>query len=536
MLRKMSFLLSALVLALVAATAAAQDDTFELTILHTNDSHSHHEPNSDGDGGIARQATVMNQIRGEVDNLLLLSAGDRFTGTLFHQQYRGADQIQIMNLLGYDALVIGNHEFDDGEELLEAFVQGVEFPVLSANVDYSAFPGIDEVIEPFTTVEVAGEQIGVIGLTTEDSTVTSNPNDAIIFDADYAGIANAAAAELAEAGVNKIVLLTHIGISFDLDLLPQLEGIDVVLGGHSHTLLANRYADAAREYPVVAESATGEPIIYAQVGSNNVYLGRMDLEFDADGLLTDFDGDAILLSRYITPDAEVQALVEELAGPIEALRAEPIGAEAAFVLDGDRTVCRLEECHLGNIITDALIAETGADIAIQNGGGIRADIDAGEITLGEVLTVLPFGNLVSTLDLTGADIVASLENGVSRITVTDGVISRSGANGRFPQVSNLRYSFDPTQEPGSRIVSVEVLNDMGAFEPIDPEAVYSVATNDFMRAGGDGYELFETNAMNAYDFGRPLDQVVAEFMALFSPVSPEIEGRITIVNAELEAR
>ncbi|PJF39348.1 MAG: multifunctional 2',3'-cyclic-nucleotide 2'-phosphodiesterase/5'-nucleotidase/3'-nucleotidase [Phototrophicales bacterium] len=517
-------------------TSFAQDnETFSLTILHTNDTHSHHEPQRNGNGGVARQASVVNQIRAEGGNTILLDAGDRFTGTLFHQQYRGADQIEIMNALGYDAIALGNHEFDDGESTLEAFVQGLNFAVLSANTDFSAFPTIDEIVAPYTILTVGDQQIGVIGLTTPDTPITSSPSDEVIFNEDLVGVTQQYVEELTAAGVNKIILLTHVGITVDTDLVSQLSGIDIIVGGHSHTLLSNTYADAELEYPLEFEGADGNPILYVQAGEKNIYLGRLDVTFNSEGVLVDWGGDVILLSRYITPDPEMQALVDELAEPVNELRNQPIGAVATELLVGDRSVCRIEECALGNIITDAIRLETGADIVIQNGGGIRADIDAGEITVGEVLTVLPFGNTIATVTLTGEQVIAALENGVSAVTVGEGgVISRSGLNGRFPQVSGLRYTFDPTQEVGSRIVSVEVLNqETGEYEPIDPEAVYFVATNDFMLNGGDGYSVFAEGA-GPYPFGRPLEDATIDYLVSLGEVSPYIEGRITLVNATIE--
>ncbi len=529
-------LLAVAALLSAAAFTAAQDDTFTMTIIHTNDTHSHHEPQSDGHGGIARLATVVDQLRAGTDNSIFIDAGDRFTGTLFHTQYRGAEQIDIMNMLGYEALVIGNHEFDDGESTLEAFVQGLEFPVVSANVDYSAFPGIDEVIVPSTIIDVNGTQVGIVGLTTADSQVTSTPSADIIFDEDLVAVAQAEIDALEAEGVNKIIVLTHIGISFDEGIAPALRGADVIVGGHSHTLLANAYTDAAGPYPLVLEGSDGAPVLVVQVGDNTQYVGALEVEFDAAGVLADWDGDAIFLSRFITPDAEMQAMLEELAGPVNELRNQPIGADAVALLDGDRTVCRIEECALGNLISDAVYEETGADIVIQNGGGIRADIDAGEITVGEVLTVLPFGNTVANATLTGEQVVAALENGVSRVEVTDGVISRSGLNGRFPQVAGLRFDFDPTAEVGSRVSDVEVLDrESGEFAPIDPTATYFVATNNFVLDGGDGYEQF-LQGEDLYAFGRPLDQVVIDYFADLETVEANIEGRITLMGAEIEAR
>jgi 5'-nucleotidase len=532
MLRKL-LLIGAIALFSVMPVAA-QSDTFRLTILHTNDTHAAHEPNANGDGGVARQAAVVSQIRAEGRNVVLLDAGDRFTGSLFHQQYRGADQVRIMNLLGYDAMVLGNHEFDDGEDVLLNFASNLTFPALAANVDFGPFEELGALIQGYTILEVGGQQIGVIGLVTPDTTVTSSPSRDITFFDNLAEIANAAAAELTEAGVNKIILLTHIGVELDLALLAQLSGIDLVIGGHSHTLFANAYTAAGgRAYPARANDADGSTIYYVQAGSNNQYLGRLDVTFDGSGVITAVGGDVIFLTRYITPDAEMSALVTELAGPIEELKATPIGAAASALLVGDRTVCRVEECALGSLIADALRAETGAQIAIMNGGGIRADIDAGEITLGEVLTVLPFGNLTSTFDVLGADVVAALENGVSRIVVENGAVVRAGANGRFPQVSGIRFTFDPTQPAGSRVVSVEVLGEDGAYSPIDLEAVYTLVSNDFVRTGGDGYAMFRDNARNAYDFGKPLDQVVAEYFVRLGTVDPLVDGRIVVQGATL---
>jgi 5'-nucleotidase len=208
MLRKLGLIASSFGLAaLLVSGAAAQDESFSLTVLHTNDQHAAHEPFSGGNGGVARQAAVQNQIIAEGGNVLLLDSGDRFTGSLFHQQYRGEDQVQLMNALGYQGMTLGNHEFDDGEDRLLAFLQGLSFPVVSANVDFSAFPDIDALVEPYTIVEVAGQQIGLIGLTTADTVVTSSPSADIAFSDDYATIANEAAAELTAAGVNKIRLM-----------------------------------------------------------------------------------------------------------------------------------------------------------------------------------------------------------------------------------------------------------------------------------------------------------------------------------------
>ncbi len=534
MQRNAALLLAVMLSLALIAPLGAQEDSYELTIMHTNDVHAEHEPGRSGDGGAARQATVVRQIRDEVANHLLLDGGDRFTGTLFHIQWLGQDSAQIMNMIGYDAMTLGNHEFDNGDEVLAAFVDALEFPVVTANVDFSDSPLLAGKIEPMVTLEVGDGSVGIIGLVTPESEILSSPGPELVFEYDLVSVTQNAVDALTAAGVNKIILVTHIGYAADVEVAQQVSGVDVVVGGHTNTFLSNTYNGAQGEYPTVLESASGEPVLVVQASTKTRYLGRLDVEFDGGGVLSDWDGDAILLSRYITPAPDVSDLVAGLAEPINELRSRVVG-ESAIVLEGNRSVCRVEECNLGNFIADALREETGAQIVYMNGGGIRSGIDAGEITMGEILTVQPFGNVTSTFGLSGADVIAMLENSVSRIQLNDqGQVQRSGGSGRFLQLSGARFSVDPTQEVGSRIVSVEVLNDAGDYEALDPEAIYSMAGNNFVRNGGDGYSVLAENAIDPYDGGRVDFNVTLDYIVANSPVAPVTEGRITYINAEVE--
>lgn len=522
MFRKSVFGLVILAVVLTAALAAAQSDaTWQLTIMHTNDTHASHDPLSNGNGGVTRQASVVEQIRARADNSLLLDAGDRFTGTLFHAQYLGQDQALIMNLMGYDAMALGNHEFDNGDDVLAAFVDAADFPVLSANIDFSASPYLADKVAPYAVLDVNGEQVGIIGLLTEDTTNKARPGAELVFSDDYSGIAQQYVDELTAMGVNKIILLTHMGLGLDMRVASEVSGVDVIVGGDSHTLLSNAYAAAEDRYPVIVENPDGQPVYIVHAGDQNEFMGRLDVTFDADGVVTRASGDVILLSQFITPSADMNDLIEELREPLTALLEEKVGESAVAM---DNSTCRNEECVIGNMIAEAIRLETGVQIAFQNGGGIRAGIDEGMVTVGEVRTVLPFGNLVSTFELSGADVIASLENGVSRVN------DERGGTGRFAQVSGLRYTWDLSQEVGSRILSVEVLDaETGEYAPIDLEAMYTIAANDFMRGGGDEYYAFRDNAVNAYDYGRPLDVVVMDYLKANSPVNPQLEGRITNV-------
>ncbi|MBC7813628.1 MAG: metallophosphoesterase [Burkholderiales bacterium] len=303
---------------IITACSVAEAQTqqpFTLTILHTNDEHSHHLPNADDIGGAARLATVVQQIRAETDNLLLLDAGDRFTGTDFHDQHRGQDSAQIMNLLGYDAMTLGNHEFDDGDEVLAAFIDALEFPVVSANVDFSTSDALRGKVELYVVLTVGGESIGIIGLTTRDTQFEGKAGEGITFSREYAAIVQPIIDQLAADGVNKIVLLTHLGILEETPLANAVSGVDIIVGGHSHTLLSNTDATAEGPYPTVFESASGEPVLWVQAGVNGTHVGRIDLTFDANGILTTWQGDTLALTANIAADETMSARITELSTP-----------------------------------------------------------------------------------------------------------------------------------------------------------------------------------------------------------------------------
>jgi 5'-nucleotidase / UDP-sugar diphosphatase len=496
------------------------DGNYSLTILHTNDVHAHHAPNADGDGGAALAASVIQQVRASNPSVLLLSAGDTSIGTLFYVMHHGMDSADLMNAIQYDAMTLGNHEFDEGEGNLALFIDALNFPVVAANVDFSHSTALKDKTVPYVILEESGEKIGIIGLVPPDTATISRPGSALIFKSDLAQIVQSNVEELTTQGVNKIIVLSHIGYPADLELAQAVTGVDIIVGGHTHTLLANYDTRATAAYPTEVETSEGKTMLVVQSGENLEYLGKLDLKFDPNGDLLEWDGDTIYLSHYISPDPDTSAMVATLYAPIEALTSEVI-SKSALYLEGDRKVCRVEECNLGNLITDAMRAETGAQIAFENGGGIRASIEQGDVTLGDVLTVLPFGNLVSTASLSGQDVWATLENGVSLI--------EEGA-GRFLQVSGLRYTFDPSKPAGSRIISVEVLDSEGEYQPLDKTAIYTVATNDFMRGGGDGFTVLAENGIDAYDFGRPLDEVLADYMKANEPVNSAVEGRITVIQ------
>ncbi len=504
-------------------TSAVQAD-YTLHILHINDLHSRIEPVSRFDGtcsvtqdqagecfgGVARLKTYLDAKRAELagENVITLDAGDQFQGSLMYTTYKGAVEAEMMEAIGFDAMAVGNHEFDDGPNVLASFVDNVSFPVISGNLDLSGSNTLKGKINDFVVLNVGGEKIGIISALATDTAETSSPGRNVIFQDEMDALA-ADVAELEAQGVTKIIALNHVGALKDFQIA-TLPGIDAVIGGHSHTLFSNTIDRAAFGYPHFIEDT---PVV--QAGAYSKYVGHLTLTFEDGGILRSASGDTALLDASVPQDTDLMARIAELAGPIETLKAQVIGEATAFI-EGDRSVCRAMECAMGNLVADAMldrVQNQGIDIAIQNGGGLRASIDAGEITMGEVLTVLPFQNTLATFTASGADILAALENGVSEI--------EEGA-GRFPQVAGLSYRFDLTATPGLRISDVMV-GDVS----IDPEATYGVVTNNYMRNGGDGYDMFET-AQDAYDFGPGLEVVVADYIAkLGGAYTPYTDGRIT---------
>ena len=509
-------------------------DTFSLTLLHTNDTHARVD-GQDGIGGSARLATVINQYRATNNNVMLVDAGDQFQGTLFYRLYKADIITQTMNLLGYDAMTIGNHEFDDGPAQLARLISGVNFPVVSANIDASAEPALAGLIAPSTVVTINGEQIGVVGVTTQETPILSSPGPNVHFSDEVAAV-QAAVDQFTAQGINKVVALTHIGYVEDMALAQAVHGVDIIVGGHSHTFVytpdtAPVNGDIpAGPYPTVVNGTDGNPTLVVTAFQWSRYLGHLDVTFDSNGVASSWSGDPIFLGASVEKDPTMQALVDSYRAGVDELRNTFIGETtvALPILVGGQQICRAGECLMGNMVADAILRRvnmmdpnTHYDIAIENGGGMRAPIDVGPISIGEVLEVLPFGNTIATLGLRGSDVVAALENGVSRVGL--------GSNGRFPQVSGLRFKFNLKFPVGSRVSDVEVFNGT-SYEPIEPDRVYNVATNNFMRTGGDGYTVFRDNGINPYDFGPPLEDAVMDYITVNSPISPMIEGRITQVT------
>ncbi|WP_036840717.1 bifunctional metallophosphatase/5'-nucleotidase, partial [Pleomorphomonas oryzae] len=524
-------ILAAGALALSAGTALAD---FQLTILHINDFHSRIEAINKYDstcsaketeanecfGGIARVKSAIDAKRAELKggNLLVLDAGDEFQGSLYYSTFKSGPVAEFMNGIGFDAMAIGNHEFDDGPAELDKLIGAVKFPIISGNTISAKGSLLDGKYKGYVIKEIGGQKVAVVSVLATDTSETSSPGKDITFE-DEITYLQKAVKEIEGQGVDKIIALTHVGYLKDQEIAEKVDGIDVIVGGHSHTYLSSTDKKSSGPYPTLVKSPSGVDVPVVTAYAYSKYLGDLTVTFDDKGVVTAAKGAPLLLDASVKPDEGYAARVKELGKPLEELKAKVVGSSTA-VIDGDRKSCRAVECSMGNLVADAAldrVASQGITISIANGGGLRASIDAGDVSMGEVLTVLPFQNTIATFQIDGAGIKEALENGVSQVD--------EGA-GRFPQVSGLKYTFDRSKPVGSRITSVEV-KDGDKFVPLEAAKTYGVVTNNYVRGGGDGYKTFADKAVNAYDYGPNLEDVVAAYLTAHNPYKPYTDGRIT---------
>ena len=516
----------------LTASALALSSTFALAdytlhILHTNDIHSRVESISKYDstcgaddeaegkcfGGMARLKTAIDTMRAEManDNVVVLDAGDPFQGSLFYSTYKGAAEAEFMEAIGYDVMAVGNHEFDDGPAGLAGFIDKVSFPVISGNLDMSGEALLKDKVKDHIVLEVGGKKIGIISALATDTVDTSSPGDGIVFQDEIESL-KADAAALEGEGVDIIIALTHVGLPKDLEIAKAVPAIDVVIGGHSHTKMLND--GESQPYPAMVD---GRPV--AQAYAYSKYIGKLTVTFDDDGNVKSASGDPVLLDASITPDAAMAARISEMGAPIEEMKKQVV-ASTNTVIDGDRSVCRTTECPMGNLVADAMldrVKDQGIAIAIQNGGGLRASIDEGEVTMGEVLTVLPFQNTLSTFFVSGQTVIDALENGVSQV---------EEVKGRFPQVAGLKFTWDQSVAPNEGRIKEVLVQDGENWVPIDTAKTYGLVSNNYVRNGGDGYKMFRA-AERAYDYGPDLADVTAEYLAEQDGYTPYIDGRIS---------
>ncbi|WP_235846913.1 5'-nucleotidase C-terminal domain-containing protein [Neobacillus soli] len=519
--------------------AGQANEKFTLNVMHSNDTHANVD-NATNNINVAKKMTAIKSVRAEKPESLLLDAGDVFSGTLYFNEFKGLADLEFMNLAGYDAMTFGNHEFDEGTKVLSNFVKEASFPFVSANVDFTNDANLKSRYHKDVTTDnpkggeiyngiikvVNGEKIGIFGLTTAETPTISSPGDGVDFK-NYLEEARKSVASLEAQGVNKIIALTHIGFDDsvvwdnDLELAKQVEGIDVIVGGHSHTKL-----DAP-----VFDKTGDEPTVIVQANEYNKFLGTLDVTFDAAGkvIVPETTGKLLDISKYSEDAATLQILNTKYKPAVQVKENTVVGT-AAVALEGGNPLARTRETNLGNFITDGMLAKAQSInpdtlISVQNGGGIRVTLPAGNITVADVFKVLPFGNTLGIMDLKGSEIKEALEYSVKDAPAT--------AFGGFLHVSGMKFTYDSSKPAGQKIQTIEVKGKDGSYTALDLTKHYFVATNVFTAKGGDGFTMFE----KAYKEGRVSEpgyvdwEMFNDYIAAQpnKTVNAQVEGRIVNV-------
>lgn len=475
----------------------------ELTFFHTNDTHAHLKPFQRGRdkplvGGIAHLAALLARKRKEYPDSLLLSAGDVFQGTLFYNFFKGEVDFRCMNLLGYDAMCLGNHEFDDYQEILLRSLGMLKFPALSANLAFSSVTELNRLVQPFVIRELAGVKVGIIGLTTDELTRLTNPKylNGVVVN-DCVGILHNFVAMIRDQ-VDLVVILSHIGLNRDLEIAATVDGVDLIIGGHSHVALPR---------PVLVESPLGRKVVVNQAGEWTEHLGMVRIAMDRETKKWEYLEGGLL---PVGPDSGTDAEIDRLVGDYDQLvhqEVKRVIGRTKVPLIGSKEISRTRESNLGNLIADALRRHYRADIGLCNGGGIRTSIFGPEITIEHVLEAFPFDNLSVVLSLKGEQIVQAFRH-VAREMQGD-------LFGGFLQVSGLKVVYARGDLQEIRLADGQ---------PLEPGKIYQVAMSDFMAAGGDGFLMFKD--VPEFLDGSKINDLIIAHIEEKGDVTCETEGRI----------
>ncbi|GEM85529.1 bifunctional metallophosphatase/5'-nucleotidase [Meiothermus granaticius] len=483
---------SSFAIGLMLALGMAFAQQAPLTILHFNDVYEIQPVDKGKRGGAARIATLVDQYKALKP--LILFSGDALSPSVMSSVFKGEQMIAVFNQLGLNAATYGNHEFDFGPTVTQQRVKESKFPWISTNILGPDGKPVDGAV-PWVLLDWNGVKVGLLGLADNWLDLTSAGPDAKY--QDFIKAAQQTVPELKAKGAQVIIALTHMTMADDEQLAASVPGLDLILGGHDHEPM----------WKVVNGT------LIWKTGSDWRNLGLLKV-YPMKGLKALVIPQELVVNAKVAEQPAMKALVSQYSDQLSKGLAAVVG-EAKVPLDAREKMVRAQEAPLGDLIADAMRAYTKADVAITNGGGIRTDrvYEAGPITKKDILSILPFGNTVISLKLTGEQLKAALENGVSQV--------EKGA-GRFPQVSGLSFTYDPSRPVGQRVLEVKV-----GSEPLNPTQTYVVATNDYMGNGGDGYSMLKGAPRVIAENSAPLmAQVVMDYIQAKGSVAPQVEGRI----------
>jgi 5'-nucleotidase / UDP-sugar diphosphatase len=481
----------------------------KLAIINTADVHGHliYELANGGyysvdevnvQMGLPLVKSIVDELRSKYEHSLFLDSGDLFHGTNEANEGAGQGVVEAVNLLGYDAMVAGNHDFNFGFDRLKEIEVQLNFPILTANVYKDGKPAFEQ----YKIVDIGGKRIGMFGLTVPESRSNMNITDSgaqVEFE-DPAVAARRVIPLLQEQQVDAIILISHLGDDIDAELVKVVDGIDLVLSGHHHWL----YKEAKKV----------NNTFIVEAGGYSTHVGLAQVYFK-DGKVAAVDWDVIQEPDKTKQDSSVAAVAEKYH-QIALEKGKEIVGQTKVKLNGIRSQVRTKETNLANLLADAMRDQAQAEITLMNGGGIRESIPEGEISLYDIGRPLPFVNSTVTVELPGEKIYQALERGLREWP-------HGANNGGFLHVSGISYAFDGSKPAGERLIRV-----MKDGQPLDKSKLYKVVTNDYLANGGDNYEEFREARL--ISSGKLLREVLADYIRKQGVVEPKVEGRIEIIN------
>jgi 5'-nucleotidase len=493
---------------LTSASPQRTECSVRVTLLQVNDVYQFSPVDQNTKGGLARLLTLRKAIVKENPNTLFLLAGDTISPSVESITYKGAQMIEAWNAIGLDYATFGNHEFDFGPAVLKERMRESKFGWIAANVIDTKTGKPFGGAKPFVIREFGGVKIGIFGLVLPETKTTSRPGADVEFRSPCE-TAKQMVSELHERGAKVVVALTHLSMREDKEVA-RCSGVNLIIGGHEHTLLESH--------------AGGAPIFKMTADARE--LGRFDLHISqTTGELESIDWQVIPVNEETKEAPEFAAINRKYAGLLAQL-ARPVG-RTSVALDARSAENRTRETNAGNFIADAFRKATAADVALLNGGSIRADelIAPGQLTMRNVFSILPFKNKLVKIEISGATLRAALEHGVSRS-------AEDAQPGAFPQVSGVQFSFDASRAPGARLVDVKVNGQL-----LDDARKYTLTTTTFVALdGGDGYTMLKNSTIIIPPDRAPLDsEVLQRAISSVRAIAPKVEGRIKRLDTARKA-
>ena len=499
------------------------NNSFELHLLHTNDLHSHLLPfNPDNRectynqkgcfGGFANIKTVVDSYRQKYPDLILLDAGDRFSGTVFYTLRKGQDIIPLVNQFKYDVLTLGNHDFDSGLSEIEKMMTVVNAPVVSANVVFPKESVLAKQIKKSVVIERQGRKIGIIGALTPDiKTETISAKEI-----DLLPIVQSIQQEidiLKKQNIQYIILLTHIGFDLDKEIASQLTDIDIIVSAHSHTLLSNNHTEkqAQGRYPTVVYNKNQEKVLIVSSGFGGQHIGALSVVLK-NGVVQSYNGDTIRIDSSIQPNQEIRVQIEKIEQELSEQLNKPIMTLNENVhLTPNQLFCS-EECYIGEVLTDALKQKyQDVDFVFINAGGIRSGLFKGAVSFKQLAEVYPFDSSVVVVKMTGKQVEAYLQYGIKNYVSND-------RTNELLQTAGLSYTFDSQKR---YITDIKILSGN-----LDQNKEYRVILPSFLAEGGDGFPIYPVEK----ELSQSIRNLLIDIFQLPTYQLPVFEKRIQKIN------